>query len=50
VGASEHVAEEYLADLPTAPENLDVAIEFDTEFWVENLESLTERFERWAAR
>jgi putative spermidine/putrescine transport system substrate-binding protein len=48
--ASEHVPEEYVADLPTTPENLDGAIEFDTEFWVENIERLTERFERWAAR
>jgi putative spermidine/putrescine transport system substrate-binding protein len=50
VGASEHVADEYLADLPTAPQNLEGAIELDTEFWVENIESLTEQFERWAAR
>jgi putative spermidine/putrescine transport system substrate-binding protein len=48
--ASEHVPEEYVADLPTTPENLEGAIEFDTEFWVENIERLTERFERWAAR
>jgi putative spermidine/putrescine transport system substrate-binding protein len=48
--ASEHVAEQYVAELPTTPENLEGAIEFDTEFWVENLESLTERFDRWAAR
>ena len=50
VDASQHVAEEYIADLPTAPQNLEGAIELDTEFWVENVESLTERFERWAAR
>jgi putative spermidine/putrescine transport system substrate-binding protein len=48
--ASEHVPEEYVADLPTTPENLEGALEFDTEFWVENIEHLTERFERWAAR
>ena len=50
VDASQHVAEEYIADLPTAPQNLEGAIELDTQFWVENIESLTERFERWAAR
>jgi putative spermidine/putrescine transport system substrate-binding protein len=50
VDASQHVAEEYIADLPTAPQNLEGAIELDTEFWVENVESLTERFERWATR
>ena len=48
--ASDFVPEEYAADLPTTPANLEEAIEFDTEFWVENIESLTERFDRWAAR
>jgi putative spermidine/putrescine transport system substrate-binding protein len=38
--ASDHVAEDYRADLPTTPENLEVAIEFDTEFWVDNIERL----------
>jgi putative spermidine/putrescine transport system substrate-binding protein len=47
--AADEVPEEYLADLPTTPKNLEGAIELDTEFWVENIESLTERFERWAA-
>lgn len=48
--ASDFVPAEYAAELPTTPANLDGAIEFDTEFWVENIERLTERFERWAAR
>ena len=48
--ASEHVPEEFVADLPTSPANLEGAIELDTEFWVENIESLTERFDRWSAR
>ena len=47
--ATEHVPEEFVGDLPTTPANLDVAIELDTQFWVENIEKLTERFERWAA-
>jgi putative spermidine/putrescine transport system substrate-binding protein len=48
--ASDFVAPEYASDLPTTPANLERAIEFDTEFWVENSEALTERFDRWAAR
>ncbi|MBK5926687.1 spermidine/putrescine ABC transporter substrate-binding protein [Rhodobaculum claviforme] len=48
--ASDFVPEEFAADLPTTPGNIEQAIEFDTEFWVENIESLTERFDRWAAR
>jgi putative spermidine/putrescine transport system substrate-binding protein len=48
--ASDHVAEEYRADLPTTPENMEQAIEFDTEFWVDNIERLNERFDRWAAQ
>ena len=48
--AADLVAEEFQADLPTTPGNIEEAIEFDTDFWVENVESLTERFDRWAAR
>ncbi|MGY6409866.1 MAG: ABC transporter substrate-binding protein [Alkalilacustris sp.] len=48
--AADLVAEEFQADLPTTAGNIEEAIEFDTEFWVENIESLTERFDRWAAR
>jgi putative spermidine/putrescine transport system substrate-binding protein len=39
-----------LADLPTAPDNLKNAIEIDTQFWLENLDKLTERFNKWAAQ
>ncbi|MGY6633141.1 MAG: ABC transporter substrate-binding protein [Alkalilacustris sp.] len=48
--AADLVAEDLAAELPTTPANMEDAIEFDTEFWVENIESLTERFDRWAAR
>jgi putative spermidine/putrescine transport system substrate-binding protein len=47
-GAAEQIDKEVLAGLPTAPDNLAVAIELDTEFWVENVERLTERFTAWA--
>jgi len=39
-----------LPDLPTAPDNLKNAIEIDTQFWLENLDKLTERFNKWAAQ
>ena len=39
-----------LADLPTAPDNFKKAIEIDTQFWLENLDKLTERFNKWAAQ
>jgi putative spermidine/putrescine transport system substrate-binding protein len=48
--AADFVAEEYRADLPTTAENMEGAIEFDTEFWVDNIERLNERFDRWAAQ
>jgi putative spermidine/putrescine transport system substrate-binding protein len=44
------IDKEILQNLPTAPENLEGAIELDTEFWVENVEPLMERFTAWAAQ
>ena len=38
-----------LGDLPTAPENIKDAVEISTEFWLANIDKLTERFNRWAA-
>ena len=49
IGAVEEIGSDLLRDLPTAPDNLKGAIEIDTEFWVENVEPLTERFTAWAA-
>jgi putative spermidine/putrescine transport system substrate-binding protein len=48
--AAAAIDQEILQDLPTAPDNLDVSIELDTAFWVENIEPLTERFTAWAAQ
>ena len=50
IGAAEEIDPDLLSDLPTAPDNLKDAIELDTEFWVENVEPLTERFTAWAAQ
>ncbi len=36
--------------LPTHPDNLAVAVPLDVEFWVDNIEELTRRFNAWAAR
>ncbi len=36
--------------LPTHPANLAVALPLDVEFWVDNIEQLTQRFNTWASR
>ncbi|KQT55209.1 MULTISPECIES: ABC transporter substrate-binding protein [unclassified Aureimonas] len=38
------------AQLPTAPANLDVSIPLDGDFWVDNVEALTTRFNAWVAQ
>jgi putative spermidine/putrescine transport system substrate-binding protein len=41
---------EEASHLPTSPDNLKTAVATDDRFWAENLESLTERFNVWAAK
>ena len=48
--ASGQIKAELLPDLPTNPKNLENAIQIDTAFWLENLDRLTERFNKWAAK
>lgn len=48
--AAEMVPAAVLADLPTAPDNMKNAIEISTTFWLENIDRLTERFNKWAAK
>lgn len=48
--SSELLSPEILEIVPTAPDNLEVAFELDTEFWVENLEALNARFNAWVAQ
>ncbi|MFC5694871.1 polyamine ABC transporter substrate-binding protein [Pseudomonas sp. GCM10022186] len=48
--ANDLVAAELKAELPTDPKNMAEALPLDTEFWVENVESLTERFNAWIAQ
>jgi putative spermidine/putrescine transport system substrate-binding protein len=38
------------SDLPTHPDNLSGALALDAEFWVENIDQLTQRFNAWASR
>lgn len=38
------------AQLPTAPANLDVSIPLDGDFWVDNVEALTQRFNAWVVQ
>ena len=39
-----------LADLPTAPDNIKNAVQISDAFWIENIDRLTERFNKWAAK
>ena len=39
-----------LADLPTAPQNLENARAMDTEFWIDHGEDLEQRFNAWASK
>ena len=48
--AAAQIDPELLKDLPTAPDNLEGALQIDTEFWVENIEPLTQRFTSWLAQ
>ena len=50
VGAAALIDPAVLPDVPTAPANLEVGIAIDTEFWVDNIEKLTERFNAWVAQ
>jgi putative spermidine/putrescine transport system substrate-binding protein len=38
-----------LPDLPTSPDNMKNVAEISTTFWLENIDRLNERFNRWAA-
>jgi putative spermidine/putrescine transport system substrate-binding protein len=47
--ANKAIRPERLKDLPTAPDNFKTATEISTEFWLENIDRLNERFNKWAA-
>jgi len=48
-GANALIPKARLADLPTADENFAHAVQIDTAFWMENIDRLTEQFNKWAA-
>jgi putative spermidine/putrescine transport system substrate-binding protein len=50
VNANASIDPARLAELPTAPENMKAAVELNAEFWLENIDRLTERFNTWAAQ
>jgi len=49
VDANAKIDQARLKDLPTAKENIANAVQINTEFWLENGDRLTERFNKWAA-
>jgi len=48
--AAKMVPADEQADLPTAPDNLAKAIPINVDFWVDNSEALTKRFNAWLAQ
>jgi putative spermidine/putrescine transport system substrate-binding protein len=48
--AAKAVPADLQADLPTSPANLEKAIPLDVDFWVDNSEALTKRFNAWLAQ
>ncbi|MDQ4062223.1 MAG: ABC transporter substrate-binding protein [Pseudomonadota bacterium] len=47
--ANKDIPPERLKDLPTSEENFRGTIEVSSEFWLENIDRLNERFSKWAA-
>ncbi|WP_176787862.1 ABC transporter substrate-binding protein [Roseospirillum parvum] len=48
-GVNDLIPADRLADLPTADANMANAVLIDTAFWLEHIEQLTTRFNKWAA-
>jgi len=49
VGAAKLIDPKRLTDLPTHPDNIKNAVQISDKFWIENIDKLTERFNKWAA-
>lgn len=49
-GSNDAAPPELLAVSPTSPANLEVALKVDDQFWLDNLDRLTTRFNAWLAR
>ena len=48
--AAAKVPAEFAKDLPTDPANLTDSIPLNVDFWIDNAESLTQRFNAWLAQ
>jgi len=48
--AAAEVPAEFAKDLPTDPANMTDSIALDVDFWIDNAESLTQRFNAWLAQ
>ncbi len=48
--AAAKVPAEFAKDLPTDPDNMTDAISLDVDFWIDNTETLTQRFNAWLAQ
>ncbi|UFN46847.1 ABC transporter substrate-binding protein [Roseomonas sp. OT10] len=48
--ANAHIAPDVLANLPTSPANAQGALEISDRFWLDNLDTLNQRFNNWLAR
>jgi putative spermidine/putrescine transport system substrate-binding protein len=48
--AAAAVPAELQKDLPTAPDNLANSVPLDADFWVDNIEELSKRFNAWLAQ
>ena len=49
-GANDNLPPELLAVSPTNPQNLAQSLEIDDQFWRDNLDKLTQRFNAWIAK
>lgn len=49
-GANVGLSPELLASSPTNPDNLSVSLMIDDQFWLDNLDKLSQRFNAWLAR
>ncbi|MBN9055908.1 MAG: ABC transporter substrate-binding protein, partial [Rhizobiales bacterium] len=48
--AAAKVPPELAKDLPTEPANMTDALSLDIDFWIDNSEALTQRFNAWLAQ
>jgi putative spermidine/putrescine transport system substrate-binding protein len=47
--ASKQIDPSLMGDLPTNPTNLNQAFPDNVKFWIDNIDKMTERWNKWAA-